>query len=59
MKKWKALKKDKDKKKQRIIKVKDNTMMIETVINEKTKRFNKVDIELKELNELKKQKYIE
>ena len=59
MKKWKALKKDKDKKKQRIIKVKDNTVMIETVINEKTKRFNKVDIELKELSELKKQKYIE
>ena len=59
MKKWKALKKDKDKKEQRIIKIKDNTVMIETVIDTNTRRFNKVDIELKELNELKKQKYIE
>ncbi len=59
MKKWKSLKKDKDKKEQRIIKIKDNTVMIETVIDTNTRRFNKVDIELKELNELKKQKYIE
>ncbi|KKK82361.1 hypothetical protein LCGC14_2804120, partial [marine sediment metagenome] len=28
MKKWKALKKDKNKKEQRIIKIKDNTVMI-------------------------------
>ena len=61
LKKDKKKDKDKDKNKieKRIIKIKDNTFMIETKIDEKTRRFDKVDIDLKELNELRKQKYVE
>ena len=51
-------KKDKDKKKKRIIKIKGNTFMIETMVDASTRRFNKVDIELNELSELKKQKHV-
>ncbi len=53
------LKKDKkDKKFKRIAQIKGSEFMVETEIDKKTKRFNKVDIDLGELNRLKKQKYV-
>ena len=51
-------KKNKDDRAKRITKIKGSEFMVETEIDKKTKRFNKVDIGLNELNELRKQKYI-
>ncbi len=57
-KKLKKDKKDKKVKVQRITQVKGNAFMVETVINETTRRFNKVDIGLDEFNDLRKLKYL-
>ena len=56
--KTKLNKDKKDKKFKRIAQIKGTTFMVETEINKTTRRFNKVDIDLGELNRLKKQKYV-